>query len=72
MTRSSSTPFGIAGRLMAVVVLLTLVLVGTAVYATRQLGEVEHLALRAEKNRVPQLTRMAHIELNVTDRKSVV
>ncbi|WP_298013549.1 methyl-accepting chemotaxis protein [uncultured Aquabacterium sp.] len=66
MTRSSSTPFGIAGRLMAVVVLLTLVLVGTAVYATRQLGEVEHLALRAEKNRVPQLTRMAHIELNVT------
>ena len=66
MGRATSNPPGIAGRLLAVVALLTLVLIGTAIYATRQLGEIEQLALRAEKNRVPQLTRVAHVELNVT------
>ncbi|MFN3886753.1 MAG: methyl-accepting chemotaxis protein [Aquabacterium sp.] len=66
MKKTSSPVLGIAGRLMAVVAALTLVLIATALYAIQQLNGVKHLAERAESNRVPQLNRIAQVELNVT------
>jgi len=57
---------GITGRLMAVVAALSTVLIATAIYAHGELRAIKQLALRAESNRVPQLTRIAQVELNVT------
>ncbi|WP_375184372.1 methyl-accepting chemotaxis protein [Aquabacterium sp.] len=66
MKNSSRPSLGIAGRLMAVVAALTLVLIATAIYAIQELNDVSELAKRAESNRVPQLNRVAQVELSVT------
>lgn len=57
---------GIAKRLFAASVFISLALIGVLVYASLSLTEVENIANRTESNRVPQLQRMAAIELNIT------
>ncbi|GHC98486.1 methyl-accepting chemotaxis protein I [Pseudorhodoferax aquiterrae] len=59
-------PFGIVGRLYLITAVLVAVLAATAVMASIQLGEVVRLAESTESLRVPQLQRVAAIELNVT------
>ena len=57
---------GIAKRLYAVIALLTLALAGVATFATLRLNHVVEVADTTENQRVPQLNRMAALELNVT------
>jgi len=58
--------FGIAKRLYAVATALSLALVGLAVYASLSLSAVVDLSGRTGGARVPQLQRMASLELAVT------
>ena len=58
--------FGIAKRLYLVCLLLTLVLAGVAVAAWLQLDQVIGLADRTGTNRVPQMQRIAEVELYAT------
>ena len=57
---------GIARRLWLVALLLSLALTGTALYAFVSLQGVSRATDRTEKVLVPQLDRMAHVELTVT------
>ena len=57
---------GIAKRLYVVSALLSVALIGVAVFATISLKKVAHAADETGNNRVPQLGRMAALELNVT------
>ncbi len=57
---------GIARRLYAVCIVLILALAGAAAMAWVQLGNVGALAHATEHVRVPQLTRIAAIELSIT------
>ena len=58
--------FGIAQRLYAVIAVLTIALVGVALFATSRLSHVVSLADTTERTRLPQLARMSALELNVT------
>ncbi len=58
--------WGLAGRLYLTVVVITLALVGCAVYTASRLQDIDTRAARTEALRVPQLQRMAALELNVT------
>ena len=58
--------FGIAKRLYLVLILLVLALSGLALAAWIQLARVSELAGVTGAMRVPQLQRIADIELNVT------
>ncbi|WP_374662450.1 methyl-accepting chemotaxis protein [Inhella sp.] len=62
----SSLIFGLAGRLYVAVALVMLALVGGAVYTVVRLNEIDEKAEQTEALRVPQLQRMAAVELNVT------
>lgn len=55
----------IAGRLRAVAVVLSLGLMGAAVFAYWELASVTQSSKRTAENRVPQLAEMAEVELNV-------
>jgi len=57
---------GIARRLYAVSILLIVALAGAAAMAWVQLGKVGSLAQATDHTRVPQLTRIATIELSIT------
>ena len=57
---------GIAKRLFAIIALLGVALAGVAYLVTARLSHVVDLAARTESIRVPQLNRMAALELNVT------
>ena len=57
---------GIAKRLYLVSILLILALAGVAVAAWLSLGQVGALAEQTGNNRVPQLMRIASVELNVS------
>ncbi len=57
---------GLAGRLYAVVALLVLALAGVATVAWFKLGAVAAAAADTANVRVPQLDRIASIELNIT------
>ncbi len=57
---------GIAQRLYLLTFLLTLALVGVAVAAWVSLSQVSELATRTNVLRVPQMMRIASVELNVT------
>ena len=57
---------GLAGRLYAVVALLVLALAGVATVAWFKLGAVAAAAADTANVRVPQLDRIAAIELNIT------
>lgn len=58
--------FGVAARLYAVSVALSLALAGVAGFAYVNLSDVAKLADQTGTVRVPQLQRMASLELNVT------
>jgi methyl-accepting chemotaxis protein len=58
--------WGLAGRLYLAVAAITLALVGCAAYTASRLQEIDTRAARTEALRVPQLQRMAALELNVT------
>ncbi|WP_128000885.1 methyl-accepting chemotaxis protein [Piscinibacter defluvii] len=60
------TSFGISGRLYAVAGVLSLALAGVAGMSYTKLSDVEELAHHTEEQRVPQLQRVAQLELNVT------
>ena len=57
---------GLAGRLYAVVALLVLALAGVATVSWFKLGAVAAAAADTANVRVPQLDRIASIELNIT------
>jgi methyl-accepting chemotaxis protein len=57
---------GLAGRLYAVVALVVLALAGVAAFAWVKLGTVTEAAEDTANVRVPQLGRIAAIELNIT------
>ncbi|MBH1986565.1 MAG: MCP four helix bundle domain-containing protein [Burkholderiales bacterium] len=56
---------GIAVRLMAVAVMLSLGLLGAALFTYLQLEDVKRSSTSTAENRVPQLAEMADVELNV-------
>ncbi len=58
--------FGLTGRLYAAVGLVILGLAGSSVYTAQQLGQIDAGTEFAERVLVPQLDRMADIELNIT------
>ncbi|MDP9902341.1 methyl-accepting chemotaxis protein [Variovorax ginsengisoli] len=58
--------FGIAKRLYAVLAVLIVALGGLALMAWVQLSDVKAVTLATETVRVPQLQRIADVELNVT------
>ncbi len=58
--------FGIGARLYAVSALVCLALGGVALFAWIALGRVGSLASQTEDRRVPQLQRVAALELNLT------
>ena len=58
--------FGIAKRLFAVSLAISLALIGVLVYAYLSLTEIERIASQTEQARVPQLQRMSALELNIT------
>lgn len=62
----NSFSFGIARRLFAVSIVITLSLAALGAYAFIQLGSVSRLADNTEHMRVAQLKAMAELELNVT------
>ena len=64
--KPSSTGFGIARRLYALSTLIGLALAGLAMYAWVSLHQAADLAEFTEKNRVPQLSAMDELQLNVT------
>ena len=57
---------GIARRLSLVSLVLSLALAGVAAFAWVNLGDIAESAERTEKLRVPQMRRMASLELEVT------
>jgi methyl-accepting chemotaxis protein len=59
-------PFGLTGRLYAAVAVVILALIGSSVYTAVQLGQIDASAARSETVLVPQLDRMAKLELNIT------
>jgi methyl-accepting chemotaxis protein len=58
--------FGLTGRLYAVVALVLVALAGVLVFAWLKLGAVAEAAADTAEVRVPQLGRIAAIELNIT------
>jgi len=62
----SGFTFGIAARLYALSVAISLALAGLAWYSYASLHEATDLAARTESDRVPQLQAMSELELNVT------
>jgi methyl-accepting chemotaxis protein len=58
--------FGLTGRLYAAVAVVILALIGSSVYTAVQLGQIDAGTARAETVLVPQLDRMAKMELNIT------
>ena len=58
--------FGIAQRLYAVSIAISLALIGLGVYAWINLNHASDLADFTEKNRVPQLQAMSELALNTT------
>jgi methyl-accepting chemotaxis protein len=60
------TSFGLTGRLYTAVLAVTLVLIASAVYTASHLGEIDTVAATTGEQRVPQLQRMAALELNIT------
>jgi methyl-accepting chemotaxis protein len=62
----SSVSLGLAGRLYAVVMVLLLALAGVATFSWLKLNGVSAAAADTAGVRVPQLDRIAAIELNVT------
>ncbi|MBN8502854.1 MAG: MCP four helix bundle domain-containing protein [Burkholderiales bacterium] len=62
----SSSNFGLANRLYVAVALVMLALVGGATYTVIHLNGIDELAERTEVLRVPQLQRMAAVELAVS------
>ncbi|MFN9744260.1 MAG: methyl-accepting chemotaxis protein [Betaproteobacteria bacterium] len=58
--------FGLTGRLYLAVASVIVCLVGSSVYTARQLGQIDVGTERAERVLVPQLDRMAKIELGIT------
>ena len=58
--------FGLTGRLYAAVAAVTVALGGSVVYTASNLSHMDELAKKTESLRVPQLQRMAAIQLNVT------
>ena len=62
----SLATLGLGGRLYAAVAAVTLSLISAAGYTASQLNKVDELAAGTEARRVPQLQRMAALELNVT------
>ncbi|MDZ7921957.1 methyl-accepting chemotaxis protein [Rhodoferax sp.] len=58
--------FGLTGRLYTAVAAVTVALVGAVVYTASNLSKMDELAQKTESLRVPQLQRMAAIQLNVT------
>lgn len=63
---SNKACFGIVGKLYAITAFLIVILVGTAAVVTAQLNDVIELEGKTEETRVPQLQRIAAVELNVT------
>lgn len=63
---SKKARFGIVGKLYAITAILIAILMATATLVTSQLNEVIRLEERTEQIRVPQLQRIAAVELNVT------
>ena len=62
----SGFTFGIARRLYAVSITISLALAGLGMYAFNSLHQAAELAEFTKDNRVPQLSAMAEVELNVT------
>ena len=58
--------FGLTGRLYAAVAAVTVALGGSVVYTASNLSHMDELAKKTESLHVPQLQRMAAIQLNVT------
>ena len=58
--------FGLTGRLYAAVAVVILALIGSSVYTVVLLGQIDAGNTRAENVLVPQLARVAALELNVT------
>jgi methyl-accepting chemotaxis protein len=58
--------FGLTGRLYAAVAVVILGLVCSSVYTAKQLGQIDKGTQRAESVLMPQLDRMASLELNIT------
>ncbi|MFG6448708.1 methyl-accepting chemotaxis protein [Roseateles sp. BYS180W] len=58
--------FGIAGRMYALVAVLALALLGTAFFAYQRMHSVSAAAVNTKSLRVPQLQRVAQVELNIT------
>jgi Four helix bundle sensory module for signal transduction len=57
---------GIGRRMQAAAVMLVAILAAVATFSWSRLAEVHDLTEETEKSRVPQLQRVADIELNVT------
>jgi methyl-accepting chemotaxis protein len=58
--------FGLTGRLYVAVAAVIVGLVGSSVYTATQLGQIDAGTQRAESVLVPQLNRMADLELKIT------
>ncbi|MBT9502325.1 MAG: MCP four helix bundle domain-containing protein [Burkholderiaceae bacterium] len=58
--------FGVAGRLYALALILSLALSGVALLAYIRLSHVDRTAETTEAQRVPQLSRIGEVELNIT------
>ena len=62
----ANTSFGLTGRLYAGVAAVIIGLIGCAAYTAKEMNDIDTLATKTESLRVPQLQRMAALELNVT------
>jgi len=58
--------FGLTARLYTAVAAVTLCLIGSAAYTASSMSEIDSVAAQTEAMRVPQLQRMAALQLNVT------
>lgn len=59
-------PLGISGRMLWVTLVLSLLLLGSALFTYLQLQGVTQASQRTAEVRVPQLSEIAEVELNVT------
>lgn len=58
--------FSLTGRLCIAIAAITLGLISSAVYTANHLSNIDDITARTEALRVPQLQRMAALQLNVT------
>jgi methyl-accepting chemotaxis protein len=63
---TTNKSFGLTGRLYVAVAAVTLALLGSSIYTGMELGKIERGTARAETVLLPQLDRMAKLELMIT------